>query len=183
MSHRTAHVLTSCIAPLSSLLSVLQIVSWDRGCLGITHILVLRCCSRSQERMGRRCWSFLLKNWLQRCLRSSSDVSWSQACRANGSRALLSGGFTLAAAILEKLKGLVAVVERKLGEAITVPTYGSYAAFLNTPKEVVKERALHAGESCCLLIPGTISDTQTCPWLCSGKAMSCNVLPVGHLLG
>ena len=55
--------------------------------------------------------------------------------------------FGICAGILEKLKGLVAVVERKLADGITVPAYGSHAAFLNTPKEVVKERSLHAGKS------------------------------------
>lgn len=51
------------------------------------------------------------------------------------------------AGILEKLKGLVAVVERKLGDGITVPAYGNHAAFLKTPKETFKERSLHAGKS------------------------------------
>ena len=55
--------------------------------------------------------------------------------------------FGICAGILEKLKGLVAVVERKLGDGITVPAYGNHAAFLKTPKETVKERSLHAGKS------------------------------------
>jgi len=52
---------------------------------------------------------------------------------------------TISAGLLEKLKGLVAVVERKLGDGITVPAYGANMAYLRTPKEVVKERNLHAG--------------------------------------
>ena len=50
------------------------------------------------------------------------------------------------AAWLEKLKGLVAVVERKLGDGIAVSAYPSYAAFLRSPKDVVKERSLYAGD-------------------------------------
>ena len=51
------------------------------------------------------------------------------------------------AAWLEKLKGLVAVAERKLGDGIAVSVYPSYAAFLRSPKDVVKERSLYAGDS------------------------------------
>ena len=56
-------------------------------------------------------------------------------------------GFGNCAGILEKLKGLVAVVERKLSDGITVPAYGNHAAFLKTPKETFKERSFHAGKS------------------------------------
>ena len=57
------------------------------------------------------------------------------------------------AAWLEKLKGLVAVVERKLGDGIAVPAYPSYAAFLRNPKDVVKERSLYAGDSSKAMMP------------------------------
>ena len=53
---------------------------------------------------------------------------------------------SIIAAWLEKLKGLVAVVERKLGDGIAVSAYPSYAAFLRSPKDVVKERSLYAGD-------------------------------------
>ncbi len=54
--------------------------------------------------------------------------------------------YSTVAAWLEKLKGLVAVVERKLGDGIAVSAYPSYAAFLRSPKDVVKERSLYAGD-------------------------------------
>ncbi|CAK0779170.1 hypothetical protein CVIRNUC_004710 [Coccomyxa viridis] len=66
---------------------------------------------------------------------------------------LAKGSYTIRAQLrhdnrawLEKLKGLVAVVERKLGDGIAVSAYPSYAAFLRSPKDVVKERSLYAGE-------------------------------------
>ncbi len=59
------------------------------------------------------------------------------------------GGLTalLSAGVLEKLKGLVAVVTRKLGDGISVPAYSSHAAFLKSSKEVIKERNLYAGDT------------------------------------
>ncbi len=57
------------------------------------------------------------------------------------------------AGVLEKLKGLVAVVTRKLGDGITVPAYSSHAAFLRTSKEVIKERNLYAGDTAQRLAP------------------------------
>lgn len=51
----------------------------------------------------------------------------------------------LSAGLLEKLKGLAAVVERKLGDSVTVPVYGTHVASLKAVKETVKERTLHAG--------------------------------------
>ena len=47
--------------------------------------------------------------------------------------------------LLEKLKGLTAVLERKLGESVTVPVYSSHVASLKTGKDTFKERGLHAG--------------------------------------
>lgn len=47
--------------------------------------------------------------------------------------------------VLEKLKGLAAVVERKLGDSVSVPVYGSHVASLKTAKDTVKERGLYAG--------------------------------------
>ena len=66
-----------------------------------------------------------------------------------------SGGVTAAlrTGVLEKLKGLVAVVKRKLGDGITVPAYGSHSAFLRTPKDAVKERNLYAGDTARHLAP------------------------------
>jgi len=60
----------------------------------------------------------------------------------------------LSAGLLEKLKGLAAVVERKLGDSLTVPVYGTHVASLKAVKETVKERTLHAGvlrsKQCCI---------------------------------
>ena len=61
--------------------------------------------------------------------------------------------FSIVAAWLEKLKGLVAVVERKLGDGIAVSAYPSYAAFLRSPKDVVKERSLYAGGCSQAIVP------------------------------
>ena len=55
--------------------------------------------------------------------------------------------------MLEKLKGLVAVVTRKLGDGITVPVYSSHAAFLKSSKDVIKERNLYAGDTTHILAP------------------------------
>jgi hypothetical protein len=50
------------------------------------------------------------------------------------------------AGLLEKLKALPCVVERKLGDAISVPVYASHAASLKAGKDTVKDRGLYAGE-------------------------------------
>lgn len=68
---------------------------------------------------------------------------------------MLTGTLTAAlhAGVLEKLKGLVALVTRKLGDGIAVPAYGTHAAFLKTPKELIKERNLYAGDTVQHLAP------------------------------
>ena len=48
------------------------------------------------------------------------------------------------AGLLEKLRAMPAVVERKLGDAISVPVYTSHAASLRGA-DAAKERALYPG--------------------------------------
>lgn len=49
------------------------------------------------------------------------------------------------AGLLEKLRAMPAVVERKLGDAISVPVYASHAASLRVAGDTVKDRGLYAG--------------------------------------
>ena len=78
----------------------------------------------------------------------------------------------MSAGVLEKLKGLVAVVKRKLGDGIAVPAYGSHSAFLKTPKEAVKERNLYAGDAPQNLAPepGRRFLTDPCRAVCATRA-------------
>lgn len=41
------------------------------------------------------------------------------------------------------------MVERKLGESVTVPVYGSHVASLKAVKETFKEQTLHKGKHGC----------------------------------
>ena len=68
------------------------------------------------------------------------------------------------AGVLEKLKGLVAVVKRKLGDGIAVPAYASHSAFLKAPKEAIKERNLYAGDAAQHLAPEPGQPYLTDPW-------------------
>ena len=51
------------------------------------------------------------------------------------------------AGILEKLKALPAVADRKLGESVTVPVYSTHVASLKAAKETVKDRNMYPGLS------------------------------------
>ncbi|CAL8469996.1 g9538 [Coccomyxa elongata] len=54
--------------------------------------------------------------------------------------------------LLEKLRGLAAVVERKLGDSVTVPIYGSQVASLKAVNETFKEQTLHKGQRAALFL-------------------------------
>ena len=49
------------------------------------------------------------------------------------------------AGLLEKLRALPCVVERKLGDSLSVPVYATHAASLRAGKDTIKDRALFAG--------------------------------------
>ncbi len=48
--------------------------------------------------------------------------------------------------LLDKLRGLAAVVERKLGDSVIVPVYGSHVASLKAAKETFKDQTLQKGK-------------------------------------
>lgn len=53
----------------------------------------------------------------------------------------------VSAGLLEKLKTLPAVVQRKLGDSVTVPVYATHVASLKGAKETVKDRSLYPGKA------------------------------------